>query len=938
MTTTAKHSQLLQLSKMKFEDILTTLEDGEFEDIELCYNRISGLITKLEVSMDETAQHMIESEQSLDQIKDWSTAQKEDIKLFREARKRAKKSLSEGLEREEEEKLQRKVENQQKLNEENMKTRMLEMKDREEATLRQQQLEEEWLRKKLAIEKEAKENMVGPSASSISQAVKLQRYTITPFFGDYKDWIRFWNQFEVEVDGAKISEISKFNYLLELVKDKPREDILGLPHTVEGYEEAKRILKSTYGKDFKVHKALIKELESLHSIMNIHQLNSVHEFYNKLARIVRTLATMKKLQTAQSAVYTLMDKLGPVREILAQTDDNWEKWTLEDLVRGLQKYVERNPLGSSEQNNNRDDLLERKRLKEKLLMERNRRYKSNRCVYCGTTNHTTVSCTTVLTIAARKDILRTKKLCYNCTGDNHLVSSCRSRPCRRCGQKHHTSICEKDMSTLLEPGDQAAKQEKNKSASSRTTSTLHATVRAKVNGQDARIMIDTGAGSSYIGSDLVTKLQSSPVRRETRCIEQMYGTVTKRVELHSVNIQSTAIEGFNLDVQCINAEKDILTFLPNPRIKELKRRYPRLRKLPLSDEETLTDNIPVHIILAAADYQRIRSTEQPILGKNPDADPGAEFTMLGWILYGRLMSDSHSVEKEFFLNSSQSEFERLCSLDVLGLVDSPTPNTSFHEDFTEHLQFTPDGYYETRLPWKADHGVIPSNKELAMARLRGTTKRLEKLGKLLQYDTIMKEQVQKGIIEPIPQQPTGEVIHYIPHHPVIRVEAESTKIRIVYDCSAKSKPDEPSLNDCLETGPALQPLLFDILMRNRMENMMGDIEKAFHQIIMREEDRDAQRVLWYNNVEEKKIFEYRFTRVIFVAGPSPYILGATLHKLLSKYQERFPDTTRALLENTYIDDVQDGEMMSKRLKGSKRKPLRLCKTEDSHYTSGTVTY
>ena len=86
MTTTAKHSQLLQLSKMKLEDILTTLEDGEFEDIELCYNRISGLITKLEVSMDETAQHMLESEQSLDQIKDWSTAQKEDIKLFREAR------------------------------------------------------------------------------------------------------------------------------------------------------------------------------------------------------------------------------------------------------------------------------------------------------------------------------------------------------------------------------------------------------------------------------------------------------------------------------------------------------------------------------------------------------------------------------------------------------------------------------------------------------------------------------------------------------------------------------------------------------------------------------------------------------------------------------------------------------------------------------------
>ena len=54
------------------------------------------------------------------------------------------------------------------------------------------------------------------------------------------------------MDGAAISEISKFNYLLELVKGKPKEDIRGLPHTEDGYGDAKRILKQTqqtYGKD-----------------------------------------------------------------------------------------------------------------------------------------------------------------------------------------------------------------------------------------------------------------------------------------------------------------------------------------------------------------------------------------------------------------------------------------------------------------------------------------------------------------------------------------------------------------------------------------------------------------------------------------------------------------------------------------------------------------
>ena len=43
-----------------------------------------------------------------------------------------------------------------------------------------------------------------------------------------------------------------------------------------------------------------------------------------------------------------MDKLGPVREVLIQEDDNWEEWDLEDLVENLPKYVERNPLRDTE--------------------------------------------------------------------------------------------------------------------------------------------------------------------------------------------------------------------------------------------------------------------------------------------------------------------------------------------------------------------------------------------------------------------------------------------------------------------------------------------------------------------------------------------------------------------------------------------------------------
>ena len=86
----------------------------------------------------------------------------------------------------------------------------------------------------------------------------------------------------------------------------------------------------------------------------------------------------------------------------------------------------------------------------------------------------------------------------------------------------------------------------------------------------------------------------------------------------------------------------------------------------------------------------------------------------------------------------------------------------------------------------------------------------------------------------------------------------------------------------------------------------GDIKKAFLQIRISEEDRDAQRTVWYNDLTDRKVMEYRFTRVIFGATPSPYILGATLQKHVSQYRFDYPETSKALMQDTYVDDIQSG--------------------------------
>ena len=72
----------------------------------------------------------------------------------------------------------------------------------------------------------------------------------------------------------------------------------------------------------------------------------------------------------------------------------------------------------------------------------------------------------------------------------------------------------------------------------------------------------------------------------------------------------------------------------------------------------------------------------------------------------------------------------------------------------------------------------------------------------------------------------------MPHRSVIKTAAETTKMRIVFDASAKESKSHLSLNDCLHTGPALQPLLQDILIRNCLKPvaLLGDVRQAFLQI------------------------------------------------------------------------------------------------------------
>ena len=130
------------------------------------------------------------------------------------------------------------------------------------------------------------------------------------------------------------------------------------------------------------------------------------------------------------------------------------------------------------------------------------------------------------------------------------------------------------------------------------------------------------------------------------------------------------------------------------------------------------------------------------------------------------------------------------------------------EDFEKSISFK-DGRYEVCLPWKEPHPELTDNYRLSCKKLDGLLKRLRQNPPVLhEYDKVIKNQVNRGIVEIVsqPEIISGKGAHFLPHHAIVREDKTTTKLRIVYDASARS--GGPSLNDYLYAGPKFNQKYF----------------------------------------------------------------------------------------------------------------------------------
>lgn len=199
--------------------------------------------------------------------------------------------------------------------------------------------------------------------------------------------------------------------------------------------------------------------------------------------------------------------------------------------------------------------------------------------------------------------------------------------------------------------------------------------------------------------------------------------------------------------------------------------------------------------------------------------------------------------------------------------------------------------------------MLPDNFSVCEKRLENVRKRLKTSGIFEDYDQILKDYEKDGIIERVSDDNVVKE-NGMPHRAVVKEDRETTKIRIVFDASCKI--NEPSLNECLYSGPNMLGKIFDILLRFSLHKIAftADIKQAFLNVGIHAEHQDFLRFLWYDSNND--IVIYRFLRAVFGVTSSPFLLNATIRQHLDKFKTGLEEFVEKFLTSLYVDDEASG--------------------------------
>ena len=795
----------------------------------------------------------------------------------------------------------------------------------------------------------------GSNASSSHVDVKLPKLNLPYFGGDVREWTSFWEQFETAIDNSDLPDVSKFTYVRSLLKSDAKQCIEGLSLSGAHYSTACDLLKNRYGRPEQIIFTHVQDLLNLSipakcSVKQLWQLN------DELLAHVRSLESLGVSGTQYGVILTavIVSRLPedihlewPRKGAGHESDLKWLLTFLESDIKCRERSQVYEDKGSSAAPQVRKERV--KVIASTASALQSSSSSGRGCLVCGK-NHATERCFKLTRVSLNecRELLRSHGLCYRCLGKGHIARGCAST-CARCNGRHHRVLClrgdngkhgdsgqpqdtrELNVSDSSTSQSNVAVNETNDTSVKSGTATAHSsaslsvlgattqnryrvllqTLRVTVRGgrvvDDVTILLDTGCDRSYISSALVCRVEPRWVESQMLSYAPFGSKESGKCALR--NVFSLDLVGTSKNHPLLVTEVPVIC-APMHRSEVREELLESFGALGFADGVLDVGDVQPDILIGLDQYHRF--VKPSIVSSDPEG-LFAQASVFGWILFGSFTSPSTgfavcAVSHQLFCVERQLDgiVPELWSLEAIGI--SPGKEELVDpvlSSFKKDVAFT-DGRYVTGFPWqKGSKYRLLDNEKLARKRLCNLNHKLSGNPDLkARYDGVFQQMLDSGVIEKVPLEEIecSRPKFYMPHRPVVREDKLTTKVRPVFDASAKGY-NQVSLNDCMEVGPCLLSNLTEILVRFRRwpVAVTADIEKAFHQISILEEDRDVHRFLWQ---PDDDVMTMRFTRVPFGNCCSPFLLNATIQHHLSSFPPS--PAVNELQDNLYVDDFLSG--------------------------------
>ena len=328
------------------------------------------------------------------------------------------------------------------------------------------------------------------------------------------------------------------------------------------------------------------------------------------------------------------------------------------------------------------------------------------------------------------------------------------------------------------------------------------------------------------------------------------------------------------------------------------------------------DPSKVEMLIGAEFFQSLLETGKIKLG---DDKPPLQNTALGWVLAGPMPTRSYrspdisvlvcSRDSSSTLNENIMRFWNVEEIEPEKSSQVLSNDERKYEKLFQTATRDSSGRFVVRLPFCNSVSELGESRQIAEKRLLSLERRFKGNDILRQrYTDFMREYIELGHMSPVPPTETArkQPVVYLPNHGVIRETSATTKLRVVFDASAKSSSGK-SLNDVLSVGPTVQDNLLDILLRFRLHKIAftAGVQKMSRQILVDPRDRDFQRILWRFSVSEP-IQDYRLNMVTYGQACAPYLAIRAIRQLAQDEKKDFPAAARIVLQDFYVDDVLSG--------------------------------